>query len=140
MNNFIKVALHSYIYVHSFLIGWFNYRAMGNVYLSALQKNRQNKLADYHRCTFCIKLLFFSFSRALIKLIHRPIKRATLIDDINNQQSIHVNTNLLHALIWLVSIGIHRKVLYHGLIILRDANIQPLRSPACSGQVFTGFW
>lgn len=38
MNNFIKVALHSYIYVHSFLIGWFNYRAMGNVYLSALQK------------------------------------------------------------------------------------------------------
>lgn len=92
MNNFIKVALHSYIDVHSFLIGWFNYRAMGNVYLSALQKNRQNKLADYHRCTFCIKLLFFSFSRALIKLIHGPIKRATLIDETHLHKQSTVDT------------------------------------------------
>lgn len=64
MNNFIKVALHSYIYVHSFLIGWFNYRAMGNVYLSALQKT------DKISWLIIIDALFASNCFFLVLVVH----------------------------------------------------------------------
>lgn len=35
---------------------------------------------------------FFSFSRAFIKLIHRPIKRATLIDETHLRKQSTVDT------------------------------------------------
>lgn len=92
MNNFIKVALHSYIDVHSFLIGWFNYRAMGNVYLSALQKTDKISWLIIIDELFASNCFFFSFSRALIKLIHRPITRATLIDETHLHKQSTVDT------------------------------------------------